>query len=1075
MANTTIPNLPAAISLTGSEQIEVVQSGVSVKTTTGAVAGLNTAAGTVTQINTNSPITGGPITTTGSIGLATGGVDNSYLADMPANTIKGNNFGNVHAPVDLTVAQTMTLLGAAPLNSPTFTGIPQAPTPIVTDDSTQIATTAFVKLQSYGTGSVTYVGTGAGLTGGPITTSGTISLTTTGVSAGTYGSTSQAPTITVDAYGRITSASNSSITPTSIGAVPTTRQVSTTGALTGGGALSSDLTLSIAPIASGDILGNSSGSSASPQGTTLSSVIDTAMGSTVGNILYRSTGGWTSLTPGTTGQVLQTQGAGSPPIWGTTTGTGTVTSVDGSGGTTGMTLSGGPITGAGTLTLGGTLGTANGGTNLTSFTSGGAMYATSTSALTTGTLPVTAGGSGATTLTGYLKGNGTSAFTASASIPNTDITGLGTMSTQNANSVSITGGTATLTSVSLTSGTITATPSNGTDIANKDYVDSVAQGLNFHQACNYATTADLGTVNYSNGTGGVGATLTNAGTQAILVIDGHTFTATDVTNAVRILVKNQSNAAYNGIYVLTNQGSISTNWSMIRATDFDSAGTGPGQIDAGDFILIISGSSNANTSWVQQTPLPITIGTTGIVFTQFGAGATYTAGTGLTLIGNQFSLTNPVATNLGGTGLASFTSGGAVYATSTSALTTGTLPIASGGTGQVTASAAFDALSPITTTGDLIIGNGTNSATRLPIGTNGYVLTSNGTTASWQASTGGVTSFQTSLSGLTPSSSTTGAVTLAGTLGEISGGTGQTSYTTGDILYASASNTLSKLTAGTNGYVLTMSSGVPVWAASTGGVTSFSAGSTGLTPNTSTTGAITLGGTLATANGGTGLTSFTSGGAVYASSSSVLTTGTLPITSGGTGQTSASAAFNALSPITSTGDLILGNGTNSATRLPIGANGYVLTSDGTTASWQAAGASGVSTISFGSTGLTPSTATSGAVTVGGTLAAASGGTGQTTYTTGDVLYASGSSAISKLGIGSTGQVLTVSGGIPSWATPATGGATGGGTDKIFWNNDQTVTTSYSIPSNTNAGTFGPVTISGSATVTIPSSSSWTVV
>lgn len=87
-----------------------------------------------------------------------------------------------------------------------------------------------------------------------------------------------------------------------------------------------------------------------------------------------------------------------------------------------------------------TIATGYGGTGLTSFTSGGAVYATSSSALTTGTLPVTAGGTGATTLTGYVKGNGTSAFTASATIPNTDITGLGTMSTQNANSVNITGG-----------------------------------------------------------------------------------------------------------------------------------------------------------------------------------------------------------------------------------------------------------------------------------------------------------------------------------------------------------------------------------------------------------------------------------------------------------------------------------------------------------------------------------------------------------------------------------------------------------------------------------------------------------
>ena len=163
---------------------------------------------------------------------------------------------------------------------------------------------------------------------------------------------------------------------------------------------------------------------------------------------------------------------------------------------------------------------------------------------------------------------------------------------------------------------------------------------------------------------------------------------------------------------------------------------------------------------------------------------------------------------------------GTDYVKIASGAVSGILPIASGGTGQSTASAAFNALSPITTTGDLILGNGSNSATRLAIGANGYVLTSNGTTASW--------------------------------------------------------------------------------AASTGGVTSFSAGTTGFTPSTGTTGAVTLAGTLGTANGGTNLTSFTSGGAVYATSTSALTTGTLPVASGGTGQTSYTD-----------GQLLIGNSTGN--------------------------------------------------------------------------------------------------------------------------------------------------------------------
>jgi hypothetical protein len=104
--------------------------------------------------------------------------------------------------------------------------------------------------------------------------------------------------------------------------------------------------------------------------------------------------------------------------------------------------------------------------------------------------------------------------------------------------------------------------------------------------------------------------------------------------------------------------------------------------------------------------------------------------------------------------------------------------IANGGTGQTTASAAFNALSPITTTGDLIPGNGTNSATRLAIGTNGYVLTSNGTTASWAAASSGsgtVTSI-TAGTGLTGGTITTSGTIALGTTAVTAG-----SYTSANI------------------------------------------------------------------------------------------------------------------------------------------------------------------------------------------------------------------------------------------------------------------------------------------------------
>jgi len=87
----------------------------------------------------------------------------------------------------------------------------------------------------------------------------------------------------------------------------------------------------------------------------------------------------------------------------------------------------------------------------------------------------------------------------------------------------------------------------------------------------------------------------------------------------------------------------------------------------------------------------------------------------------------------------------------------------------------------------------------------------------------------------------------------------------------------------------------------------------------------------------------------------------------------------------------------------------------------------VSSISFGSTGLTPSTGTTGAVTVAGTLGATNGGTAQSTYTIGDLLYASASNTLSKLGIGSSGQVLTVSAGIPAWSSAGSVSLTVGST------------------------------------------------
>jgi hypothetical protein len=254
---------------------------------------------------------------------------------------------------------------------------------------------------------------------------------------------------------------------------------------------------------------------------------------------------------------------------------------------------------------------------------------------------VTAASYGAASKTLTATVNAQGQLTALADTPiaitNTQVSGLGTMSTQNASAVTISGGTingttigattaaaGTFTSATLTSGTIANAPVNDIDIVNKLYADSIASGINFHQACNYATTADLGAVLYNNGASGVGATLTKTVPFATFAVDG-----ASPTVGQRILLKNQANGAYNGIYTVTAVGSSIVAWVLTRATDYDTSGSGYNEIDVGDLMLILSGTVNANTSWVQQTPLPIVVGTTALSFSQFAAPLVYTAGTGL--------------------------------------------------------------------------------------------------------------------------------------------------------------------------------------------------------------------------------------------------------------------------------------------------------------------------------------------------------------------------------------------------------------------------------------------------------------
>ena len=152
------------------------------------------------------------------------------------------------------------------------------------------------------------------------------------------------------------------------------------------------------------------------------------------------------------------------------------------------------------------------------------------------------------------------------------------------------------------------TPTDATDAATKAYVDAVTQGLHIHPSAVTATTTNISI---------------SADLEVGDVIDGVTLADTN-----RVLVKNQSTASENGIYVVQPTG------AAIRATDFDQ----PSEVDGGDFIFVTGGTVNDNTGWVQTSTTVVTIGTDPIYFTQFSGAGTYTAGTGLDLNGTEFVL-----------------------------------------------------------------------------------------------------------------------------------------------------------------------------------------------------------------------------------------------------------------------------------------------------------------------------------------------------------------------------------------------------------------------------------------------------
>jgi hypothetical protein len=553
------------------------------------------------------------------------------------------------------------------------------------------------------------------------------------------------------------------------------------------------------------------------------------------------------------------------------------------------------------------------------------------------------------------------------------------------------GGSITLTNTgvtALTAGTaISVSASTGNITITNTGVTSFSAGTTGFLPSSASTGAVVlsGTLNASNGGTGVTATPTNG---QLLIGNGTGYTLATLTPGTGLSVANGA-----GTITLTN--------------------TGVTALTAGTAISVSASTGS------------ITVTNTGVTSAVAGTGISVSASSGAVTF-----------TNTGVTSFSAGTTGFSPTSASTGAVVlSGTLNASNGGTG-VTATPA---------NGQLLIGNGTGfTLSTLTAGTGISVTNSAGAITLTNT---GVTSFQTSLNGLTPSTASTGAVTLAGTLATTSGGTGTTvAPTAGQLLVGQTGGTfvpftvttgtgistvvgsgtfqinntgVIALTAGTainvsasTGSITVTNTGVTSAVAGTGisvsassgavtftntGVTSFSAGTTGFSPTSASTGAVVLSGTLNTSNGGTGITATPTNGQLLIGNGTGFTLATL---TAGTG----------ISVTNGSGAITLTN-------------------------------TGVTSFQTSLNGLTPSTASTGAVTLAGTLATTSGGTGTTVAPTAGQLL-----------VGQTGGTF-----VPFTVTTGTGISTvvGSGTFQI---NNTGVTsnvagTGISVSSSTGAVTI----------------------
>jgi hypothetical protein len=538
----------------------------------------------LTSSNAASSTSTGALVVTGGVGIGgalyVGGLIQADSASFASinNTPIGNSTASTGAFTTLSASSTLGVTGAS-----TFTGA------ATFNGGVNIGADTLAEYIYDTVGGAVTGGTGITITNSDVGNTSTVSITNTGVTAATVGSSTAIPVITFNAQGQLTSVTTASIT-TTLGIAADT------------GTDSIALATDTITFAGGEGIDTSINSGTN----TITIAAEDATTSNKGVASFATadfnvTSGAVELNDAVVKSVTTDSGALTPS-------------------THGFSILGGEgidVTHAGTtITVAGE--------DASTSNKGVASFATANFTVTSGDVAAKNITLGSSTLS---LGSTTTAIAGitELTVDNLNFNGNTVTSTDTNGDIILSPNGTGKVDVSGSIITGLSEPVGATDAATKNYVDTVAEGLHVHEAAHCATTNTLavlsgGTVTYSNGTAGVGATLTlSAGLSAI---DGHT-----LTNGDRILVKNQATQAHNGMYVRTSATVLT------RASDFDTAA----EIGGGDFTFVENGTVYGNTGWVQTVEV-LTVGTDNIIWQQFSGTGTFTAGNGLTITGTEFNV-----------------------------------------------------------------------------------------------------------------------------------------------------------------------------------------------------------------------------------------------------------------------------------------------------------------------------------------------------------------------------------------------------------------------------------------------------